>query len=124
MELIERAKILLGKIDVKSKQVRIKEIEATSTDPDFWKDTQKATSMMKEMASLQKEIEDADKLREYIDSNNTTGLESLLREMEIYFYLSGPYDRSNAILTIHAGQGGADAMDWAEMIKRMYVRIV
>ena len=60
MELIERAKILLGKIDVKSKQVRIKEIEATSTDPDFWKDTQKATSMMKEMASLQKEIEDAD----------------------------------------------------------------
>jgi len=122
MELIERAKILLGKINKEAKQVRIREIEAQSTDPDFWKDTQRATSMMKEMASLQKELEDAEKLKQYIESNNTTGLESLLREMEIYFYLSGSYDRSNAILTIHAGQGGADAMDWAEMLKRMYTR--
>jgi len=122
MELIERAKILLGKINKEAKQIRIREIEAQSTDPDFWKDTQRATSMMKEMASLQKELEDAEKLKQYIESNNTTGLESLLREMEIYFYLSGSYDRSNAILTIHAGQGGADAMDWAEMLKRMYTR--
>jgi peptide chain release factor 2 len=120
--LIERAKILLSKIDVKEKSVRIKEIEVKSMDPEFWKDSQGATRMMKEMAALQKEIDDAKKLQEYIDSNTTTGLESLLSDMEIYFYLSGPYDKNNAILTIHAGQGGADAMDWASMLLRMYVR--
>ena len=120
--VIERAKILLEKLDVEQKKVRIREIEAESMNPDFWKDTQTATSKMKEMAALQKAIEDAEKLSQYIESNNTTGLASLLLEMEVYFYLSGPYDKNNAILSIHAGQGGADAMDWAEMLFRMYTR--
>ncbi len=121
-DLIERAKVLLEKIDVREKEIRIRAIEAESLDPHFWKDSQTATAKMKEMALLQKEIEDAEKLKEYIDSNNATGLKALLSEMEIYFYLSGPYDKNNAIMTIHAGQGGADAMDWAEMLKRMYIR--
>lgn len=121
-DLIERAKILLGKLDVKEKEVRIRAIEAESTSPDFWKNSLAATRAMKEMAALQKEIEDAEKLKQYIDSNNTTGLSTLLSEMEIYFYLSGPYDKNNAILSVHAGQGGADAMDWAEMLFRMYTR--
>lgn len=121
-DLIERAKILLSKIDIEQKKVRIREIEAESISPDFWKDTQSASVKMKEMAGLQKEIEDAEKLKQYIDSNNTTGLSSLISEMEVYSYLSGPYDKNNAILSIHAGQGGVDAMDWAEMLKRMYIR--
>src|SRR3972149_8737460 len=121
-DFIKRAKILLEKMDVKQNKVRIQEIETESTSPDVWKDTQSASAKMKEMAALQKEIEDAEKLKQYIDSNNTTGLSSLISEMEVYFYLSGPYDKNNAILSIHAGQGGADAMDWAEILKRMYVR--
>ena len=121
-DLIERAKVLLDRLSIEQKKVRIREIEAESTDPNFWKDTQIASAKMKEMAALEKEIEGAEKLKEYIDSNNTTGLSSLLSEMEIYFYLSHPYDKSNAILSIHAGQGGADAMDWAEMLFRMYTR--
>jgi len=121
-DLIERAKILLEKLDIEQKRVRIREIEAESMDPDFWKDTSTASSKMKEMAALQKAIEDAEKLSQYIKSSNTTGLSSLLSEMEVYLYLSGPYDKNNAILSIHAGQGGADAMDWAEMLFRMYTR--
>ncbi len=121
-DLIERAKVLLGKLDVESKKVQIREIETESTDPDFWKDTSTATRKMKAMAALQKEIEDAEKLSQYIESNNTTGLNSLISEMEVYLYLSGPYDKNNAILSIHAGQGGADAMDWAEILFRMYTR--
>src|SRR3989344_3018 len=120
--LIERAKILVSKINIEEKQTRMREIEAMSMDPEFWKDSQNGTKKMKEMASLQKEVEDAHKLQEYIDSNNTTGLGSLLSEMEVYFYLSGPHDKSGAIMTIHAGQGGADAMDWASMLFRMYTR--
>jgi peptide chain release factor 2 len=121
-DLIERAKILLSKIGVEEKVARIKKIEAESTAPDFWKDSSSATKKMKEMAALAKEVEDAEKLAQYIEANNTTGLSSLLSEMEVYLYLSGPYDKNNAILTIHAGQGGADAMDWAEMLFRMYTR--
>lgn len=121
-DLIDRAKIILSKIDVEQKKVRINQIERESSAPDFWKDSLSATRKMKEMAALQKEIEDAGKLSQYIEANNTTGLDSLLSEMEVYLYLSGPYDKNNAILTIHAGQGGADAMDWAEMLLRMYTR--
>ncbi len=121
-DLLNRAKTLLSRINVAEKKIRAREIEAESTDPDFWKDTQRATFKMKEMAALQKEVEDAEKLSQYIESNNTTGLSSLLSKMEVYLYLAGPYDKSNAILSIHAGQGGADAMDWAEMLSRMYAR--
>ncbi len=121
-DLIDRAKILLSKINTDETKTRIDQIEVESADTDFWKDTQNATFKMKEMAFLQKEIEDSEKLSEYIESNNTVGLDSLLSEMEVYLYLSGPYDKNNSILSIHAGQGGADAMDWAEMLKRMYIR--
>ncbi|HVZ12360.1 MAG TPA: peptide chain release factor 2 [Patescibacteria group bacterium] len=121
-DLIERAKILIGKLDIEAKKTQIREIEAESMRPDFWKDTQAATRKMKLMALLQKEVDDAAKLQEYIDSNSTTGLETLLRDMEMYLYLAGPYDKNNALVTIHAGQGGADAMDWAAMLKRMYLR--
>lgn len=121
-DLLERAKILLSKIDVEQKKVAIKKIEEESVAPNFWKDTQAATKKMKEMAALAKEIEDAGKLAQYIESNNTTGLKTLLTDMEVYLYLSGPHDKSNAIMTIHAGQGGSDAMDWAAMLERMYLR--
>ena len=110
-DLLSRAKVILSKIEVEQKKIQIKQIEDESTAPDFWKDTQAAGNKMKEMASLQKQVEDAEKLAKYIESNNTTGLESLLSDMEVYLYLSGPYDKSNAIMTIHAGQGGSDAMD-------------
>ena len=121
-EEISRAKILLEKLDINAKTVRINEIEAESMAPEFWKDTKGASLKMKELAALQKEIENARRLSEFIESKNTTGLNSLLSEMEIYFYLSGSYDKNNAIMTIHAGQGGADAMDWASMLFRMYTR--
>lgn len=119
---IKRAQILLEKLAIPEKKQKIAEIEAKSLDPDFWKDNSSATKKMKEMAVLAKEVEDAGKLAQYIEANNTTGLETLLQDMEVYLYLSGPYDKNNAILTIHAGQGGADAMDWAERLFRMYTR--
>lgn len=121
-DLIVRAKIILSRLDLEEKKTRVREIESESMDPDFWKNSQKATEKMREMGSLQKQIDDGEKLAEYIDSNSTTGLEALLAEMEELLYLSGPYDKNNAIVSIHAGQGGADAMDWAEMLFRMYTR--
>ncbi|HRN95972.1 MAG TPA: peptide chain release factor 2, partial [Candidatus Levybacteria bacterium] len=104
------------------KELRIREIEAKSIEPDFWKDSQHAANLMREMTTLQKEIDDAKILQELIASNDTYGLETLLKELEVYLYLSGPHDTHNAIFSIHAGQGGADAMDWASILYRMYTR--
>lgn len=45
-----------------------------------------------------------------------------LEEMELQVLLSGPYDRGNAIISLHAGAGGTEAQDWVEMLLRMYTR--
>lgn len=121
-DLIERAKNLLSKLDLDEKKSKIKEIEALSTDPDFWKNQVNAAQKMKEMSFLQQEVDDIEKLREYVESGTTVGIATLLRGMETYLYLSGKHDKENAILTVHAGQGGSDAMDWAEILYRMYTR--
>ena len=48
--------------------------------------------------------------------------EGKLSQLELATYLSGPYDAYDAILSIHSGQGGTEAMDWAEILQRMYQR--
>jgi peptide chain release factor 2 len=51
-----------------------------------------------------------------------TALEQEIGQLEFHLLLSEPYDRGDAILAIHAGAGGTDAQDWAEMLLRMYLR--
>jgi peptide chain release factor 2 len=52
----------------------------------------------------------------------TTALEREIERLEFQLLFSGPYDRGDAILAIHAGAGGTDSQDWAEMLLRMYLR--
>ena len=52
----------------------------------------------------------------------TETLEQQVEKLEFHLLLSGPHDRNNAILAIHAGAGGTDAQDWTEMLLRMYLR--
>jgi len=52
----------------------------------------------------------------------TQALAAKLEDMELELSLSGEYDRRSAILTLHAGAGGTDSQDWAEMLMRMYLR--
>jgi peptide chain release factor 2 len=49
-------------------------------------------------------------------------LQSMLADREVKAMFSGPYDRDNAILNVHAGAGGTDSQDWAQMLERMYLR--
>lgn len=121
-DLKKRAEIVLEKLNITDKKRRFNEIEAESVTPDFWKDSQTAGKTMQEMAALQKEIESYEKIQSLVSQGKYDELEEPLKTLEVYLYLSGPYDKANAIVSIHAGQGGVDAMDWASMLSRMYQR--
>jgi peptide chain release factor 2 len=64
---------------------------------------------------------ESDKLLEDL-KNEADSLEKELGNLELKTFLGGQYDRADAILTVHAGQGGTEAMDWAQMLERMYLR--
>lgn len=121
-ELKERAEIILQKLDLESKEAELKKIEAESMSPDFWKDSEAATVLMKQMGALQKELDTAKKLKELLELGHYSELEHFIKDLELYLYLSGPHDKQNVIMTISAGQGGVDAMDWAQMLYRLYAR--
>ena len=77
---------------------------------------------MKLLSVIQKELEEGEMLELLIGSGEEAELAREVDRMEYAVYLSGPYDRADAILTLHAGQGGTEAMDWNAMLSRMYQR--
>lgn len=117
-----RIKKVLEKFDIDQTHKKIREIEAQSSHPDFWKDPQIASSKMKELSSLQEDIQMVEKLSGNITKDNLAEIESLLKHFEALLYFSNPYDSGSAILSIHSGQGGVEAMDWVSMLYRMYSR--
>ncbi len=87
---------------------------------DFWLDLKKQAADLLEMAEL--DVKDKSvNLREDLEKQ-TLYLKEQFGEAEINLLFSGPHDNSNAFLSIHAGTGGVDAMDFAEMLLRMYLR--
>lgn len=121
-ELKKRYEKLLAKLDLEEKRKQIRLLEAESMKADFWQDHKSAGEKMKELSSLQKEIEEMELLGLMIDEGNQKEVEASLDKMEEFLFFSGKYDESSAILSIHSGQGGVEAMDWAEMLFRMYTR--
>lgn len=117
-----RAKKVLEKFNIEEKRKKIGELEAESLAVDFWKDHQLASSKMKELSNLQAEVSKIEKLSELLSQDKTEEVQELLSELETLLYFSGKYDRGFAILSIHSGQGGVEAMDWANMLYRMYSR--
>jgi peptide chain release factor 2 len=94
---------------------------------------------MKRLAALREEVsdwqilhqhlKDALELAQFEDESlrsdlerEVAAIESTIAHHEFEAMLSGKYDRGNAILAIHAGAGGTDSQDWAEMLERMYLR--
>ncbi len=124
-------------LNIEEKKVRIRQLHAESISPEFWSDQEKAKSVMQEIGNLTDLVEKIEKLegetktllefvRESKDDDefeaDVAALEKKVKELKIASFLSGPYDAGNAIVSIHAGQGGTEAMDWASMLYRMYLR--
>lgn len=121
-EIKLRAQKALEKFSVKDKKIKITEIETESVAPDFWKDQRSASSKMKELASLQAEVTKAENLEDLLKNGNLKEAEEILNELELLLYFSGSFDKGPAIMSLHSGQGGVEAMDWTNMLYRMYSR--
>ncbi len=121
-EIQLRAKHLIEKLALDEKRKGIRELEAESMKETFWKDAKNGARVMKQIADLKKEVEEGEMLELLMADGQEDALEKELGRMEFALYLSGPYDRGDAILALHAGQGGTEAMDWTSMLFRMYTR--
>lgn len=139
----EKAQGLLASAPEESLRTQRDELQVATISPDFWNNPQEAAGIQQRLSGIESElsqwallrtaVEDLELTRELIAEtedpelvadlpNRISSLERLNRSIELQTYLSGPYDKKDALLTIHAGQGGTEAMDWASMIQRMYLR--
>lgn len=124
-DMRDRVQKLAEKINPDEKRKKIRELEVMSLKSDFWSDHQNAAKVMKELSDLQKEVEEIEMLQLLIsDSSASSEQEAndLIKKLEVQLFFSGEHDGAGAIVGIHSGQGGTEAMDWAEMLFRMYTR--
>ena len=94
----------------------MKTVNTLQEESDSWKDFQKRLNDLLELA----EMDDESFLGEL--EKEITALEKELDQRAFRTMLSGKYDSEDALLAIHAGAGGTDSQDWAEMLQRMYLR--
>lgn len=124
-------------------QMRLLELEKLTESQDFWNNPEKSAVVLSEINDLKKRISSFNEIKSLIETNNSfiellqeenddeiaKELEKSIKDtqmkldnLEISTLLSDKYDKNNAIVTIHPGAGGTEAMDWADMLYRMYTR--
>ncbi len=122
---------------------KVKELNKLQMEPDFWNDGQKAQKIIRESNHYNSKIEKYNKIMGLIESaqdyltlmemeedysaydefkNQLNEIEKEANEFKLETILNGEYDGNDAVLSIHAGAGGTEAQDWAEMLLRMYTR--
>ncbi|MBI4387284.1 MAG: peptide chain release factor 2 [Elusimicrobia bacterium] len=144
---LDQAGFLLDRIgkllDVPGKRRDITARESEANDPSFWADSTKAKAKSKELNELRRTVADFERLRCSLEDleahldlareadsmeelrevqRGLTEEERAILDMDMRVKLGGEFDKDDAILSIHAGAGGTEACDWAEMLFRMYAR--
>ncbi len=139
-ELKEKVDGLTRRLDIEGKAKHLAEMEQQASAPDLWDDPEGAQKLMQNMSRLKGEVErwqklsgrvnDALELAELADDDSMRAeldaeLEAIAKQtekMELEVVFGGSYDDAPVIFSIHAGAGGTDSQDWAEMLERMYLR--
>lgn len=143
MDYDQRFKDILTRLDIQKLKQDLSDLSLKTQEADLWSDENRAKSLLAELSRIQGVLSEIDSLDSQIKSlDELTAMsddgtdDELKKELEILnlqigkrieklelnAYLSGKYDKSGAILSIHSGQGGTEAMDWAQMLSRMYER--
>ena len=138
-EVTENVKKAIEQLDIDNLDEKLQQLQQSALAPDFWSDNLKAQDITREISKLDskvtpwrelekgvKELQelialDDQSLRADLEKQLTKATEDL-EKLKAQLRLSGPYDDFDAIVSIHAGAGGTDAQDWAQMLLRMYVR--
>ena len=144
-ELRKRLEDARGFLDLEGKGLELDELRVQASSPDLWDDPDKARVVSQRLSryeavfdrveGLDRQIEDAEVLLELAaeagDEESRAeamellrGASSSLDELELESLFFDEYDDADAILSVHAGAGGVDAQDWAEMMARMYQRFL
>ncbi len=124
-------------IDRDKLQTEIRELEAQTMKEGFWNDPQESSVISRKLSDKQKTLTTLEELESRINNalemseepsmlddlgKEIKELETVLDKLELKLFLSNPHDDSSAILSVHSGAGGVEAMDWASMLVRMYQR--
>ncbi|MCI9475310.1 peptide chain release factor 2 [Anaerovoracaceae bacterium 41-7] len=129
--------------DLAGLRKQLEELSVQTEDPEFWNNPDTAQNILKKKKSLETRLEKYESLEKGFDDMEELmelaeemedeeeadsiveafgNLQQQLETLKLDTLLSGKYDHNNAIISVHAGTGGVDAMDWAQMLYRMYVR--
>lgn len=128
-----------GGFDVDAKLVRIAKLENESLAPNFWDNSREAQQTMRELTRLRRQVSvwervskrlnDALELAAFEDESLADDLKQELEalahvvdQLQFQALFSDKYDDEDALLAIHAGAGGTEAQDWAQMLQRMFIR--
>lgn len=142
-ELREKLLDMWRLLDIDRQIEEVNQLKSEMSQPAFWNDQTRAVEVGKKTESLEKEVKKWQELQiqirdleEFVaeagregdtsvadeSENKYQELKAVLAGFEFYVLFSGKYDRHNAILSVHAGTGGTDAQDWAEILERMFLR--
>ncbi len=130
-------------LGIKPMLSEIAQLELRAAEPGFWDDLENSQKILQKTSYLKGKVDSYNRLKSNFEDTLTLieladeeedlsvyddavadcdAVEAALDQLRLSTLLTGEYDSKNAILTFHAGSGGTEAQDWAEMLYRMYCR--
>ncbi|NLF52375.1 MAG: peptide chain release factor 2 [Leptolinea sp.] len=136
---LRKSSIFWSIFDFPSRESELAELVKQSESTELWNNPDEAQRVMKKLSDMREDVVSWQKIKKRVDDtleltemndesmrpeleSELDSIEQELSKRELSVFLSGSYDRGNALLAINSGAGGTDSQDWAAMLQRMYLR--